>query len=94
MSGKTDFAERVRQAVTDLTRAQESAGVIARVFSSRGYETGGADELAQIDLDGLLDPPAIADLAAFVVMIEGMETWLGSGDRQETLDRLRLIRSL
>ena len=94
MSGKEEYAERARQAVTDLARAQESAGVLARVFSSRGYEAAGTDELVQGDLVELLDPPDVADLAAFVAMIDGMEAWLGTGGRQEVLDRRRSVQSL
>jgi len=94
MSNKADFASRVRQGTTDFANFERMCEELARVFESRGYESGGSDELTQADLDAAGIEATIEDVQTFVTIFDDMHTWLDAAGRRETLDRLRLIISL
>ena len=94
MTGKEHYAGQVQQSATLFSRAMETCETMARVFVSRGHESGGADELEEADLVGMENPPSVADVQAFATIMADLQGWLGTGGRRQALDRLRLIQGL
>lgn len=90
MTRKARFAQAVQGETTAFVRAIQRVEALARIYESEGYNVGGADELAQADLDGTpFEELDVADIHALLSSaIPTLTGWLDTGERRNVLDRL------
>jgi hypothetical protein len=96
MARKEQFVQAVQGEATGLVRAIQRVEALARIYTSEGYAAGGADELTQADLVGTpLEELDVADVHALLSdMVPTLTTWLDTGARRATLDRLIEVTNL
>jgi hypothetical protein len=96
MARKERFVQALQNEGTALVRAIQRVETLARVYTSEGYDAGGADPLAQADLVGTaLEELDVADVHALLSdMVPTLTTWLGTGGRRAILDRLIEVTNL
>ena len=78
MARKHDFGERVRAKVTEFDTLVTQLQELSDIFIASGYDSGGSNEIVDIDLQGL-DMTA-QDLANFHTFITQLQLFLNAGD--------------
>jgi len=92
MADKVRFGERCKALGKVLGDAATELEMLSHLWASRGYASGGADEIVQDDLENLDLTPA--DLAVFITFINNFMKFLDmdsptNNDYRQTIDLVR-----
>ncbi len=93
MSRKTDFGEEAQTNSTSLAQVISALNSLAEVYFDRGYNSGGADEIVDGDLEAL--GITAADLASTVTLAQQLENFaagdaVSPADYNATLNKMRV----
>lgn len=70
---KMDFARQAMENAAKLAEAINALSVLSEVYIDRGYQTGGADPIADADLTGL--GPSAAQVSAYMGITSSVATF-------------------
>lgn len=92
MATKLTFATQAQSDATTLAALGESLDAVVGVYFDRGYDSGGSDPIADIDIESL--SITAADLAAMVTLAQQLANFLGNAavataDYQATINTIR-----
>ena len=92
MATKLTFATQAQSDATTLAALGESLDAVVGVYFDRGYDSGGSDPIADIDIESL--GITAADLAAMVTLAQQLANFLGNAavataDYQATINTIR-----
>jgi hypothetical protein len=92
MATKITFGTQAQLDATTLAQVADKLANLESVYFDRGYNGGGSDPIADVDVESL--GITAADLAALITLIQQFNNFLGnvavtSGDYDATLNTIR-----